>query len=482
MDTLKIALLIGLCSLTGFSQTPQLYKELYDSYDRYKVEDFDQRRIKHNQVKEHLKELGSNDLFRLRQVGTSIEGRELYLLSAGEGKTQVFLWSQMHGDESTATRALFDIFNFLKSEDFKAEKDKLFSELTIHFLPMLNPDGAEKFTRRNALGIDVNRDALRLQSPEGQTLKRIRDSLDADYGFNLHDQSKYYNASRTGNPATISFLAPAYNYEKSINEVRGNALKLIVEMNKHLQEYIPGQVGRYNDDFEPRAFGDNIQKWGTSTILIESGGYQNDPEKQEIRKLNYSMILAALFAIAEGDFLENDIALYEEIPENDRMLFDLKITEVTYELLGNDYLLDIGINRREIDDEENLNFHYKSEVVDRGDLSTSYGYEEFNAEGYKIKMPQVYPQELTIGQVEELDHAAILRKGYAYLPVKDLGSDKKSSPFPFHLVSPGYKSGEELGSTFFLEKDGSIEYAVVNGFLLDLSKDELEIENALIIK
>src|SRR5690606_15254223 len=104
---------------------------------------------------------------------------------------------------------------------------------------------------------------------------------------------------------------------------RSNALRLIVEMNRHLQEYIPGQVGRYNDDFEPRAFGDNIQKWGTSTILIESGGYQNDPEKQEIRKLNYSMILAALFAIAEGDFLENDISQYEEIPENDRMLFDL---------------------------------------------------------------------------------------------------------------------------------------------------------------
>ncbi|GAH27551.1 unnamed protein product, partial [marine sediment metagenome] len=58
-----------------------------------------------------------------------------------------------------------------------------------------------------------------------------------------------------------------------------------------IQKYAPGQVGRYNDDFEPRAFGDNIQKWGTSTILIESGGFQNDTEKQEIRKLNYVSIL-----------------------------------------------------------------------------------------------------------------------------------------------------------------------------------------------
>ena len=59
-------------------------------------------------------------------------------------------------------------------------------------------------------------------------------------------------------------------------------MKIIVFMNDILQKYAPGQVGRYNDDFEPRAFGDNIQKWGTSTILIESGGYPNDIEKQEI--------------------------------------------------------------------------------------------------------------------------------------------------------------------------------------------------------
>ncbi|MGS0528184.1 M14 family zinc carboxypeptidase [Zobellia nedashkovskayae] len=253
---------------------------------------------------------------------------------------------------------------FFDSPDFKAEKQEILANCTLHFLPMLNPDGAEVFRRRNRLGIDINRDALRLQSPEGQTLKRVRDSLDADFGFNLHDQSTYYNAERTEKPATISYLAPAYNYEKDINEKRGNAMKVIVFMNNIIQKYAQGQVGRYNDDFEPRAFGDNIQKWGTSTILIESGGYLGDVEKQEIRKLNYVSILAAIYSIATENYKEIALEEYEKIPENDRKLFDLKIENATYSLLGKDYILDIGMNRLEVDKEEHNDFWYSSRILD----------------------------------------------------------------------------------------------------------------------
>ena len=276
---------------------------LYDSYSKYQETSMNKRRIKHQQIVPLINKYKAKKEYTVKKVGTSIEGKSISLISVGTGPTSVFLWSQMHGDEPTATQAIFDILNFLDSDDFTSEKEEILSKLTLHFLPMLNPDGAELFTRRNALGIDINRDALALQSPEGKILKKVRDSLDADFGFNLHDQSTYYNAERTEKPATISYLAPAYNYEKEINEVRGNAMKIIVFMNKVIQKYAPGQVGRYNDDFEPRAFGDNIQKWGTSAILIESGGFSNDPEKQEIRKLNYVSILSAIYTISNGSYV-----------------------------------------------------------------------------------------------------------------------------------------------------------------------------------
>ena len=53
----------------------------------------------------------------------------------------------------------------------------ILSTLTLHVVPMLNPDGAERFQRRNAQSIDINRDALRLQTPEGRALKALRDRL-----------------------------------------------------------------------------------------------------------------------------------------------------------------------------------------------------------------------------------------------------------------------------------------------------------------
>ncbi|MER3317341.1 MAG: M14 family zinc carboxypeptidase [Allomuricauda sp.] len=458
----------------------ELTSQLYGTYEDYKESSIGERRIKHADIQPLIQKFKTNPKFEVQKVGQSIQGRDLHLISIGSGDSNIFLWSQMHGNEPTATQAIFDILNFLDAPAFKAEKQEILSNLKLHFLPMLNPDGAEVFTRRNALGIDINRDALRLQSPEGQTLKRLRDSLDADFGFNLHDQSTYYNAERTEKPATISYLATAYNYEKDINEVRANAMKVIVYMNKIIQNYAPGQVGRYSDDFEPRAFGDNIAKWGTSLILIESGGYPGDPEKQEIRKLNYVSILSALYTIANESFKSISTEDYEKIPRNDRKLFDLKIENVTYELLGDDYILDLGIFNNEVDLEGHNQFYYQSSVADQGDLSTYYAYKTFDAHGYKIVPPKMAKVE-QIGDVMDLlkDGIAFVKtekpekSEFIHLPLIMVNKDFELKSF---RMQPG------INPIFFLEKDEKLTHAIINGFLIDLSKplNQQDIGNGLI--
>ncbi len=487
---LKFRILLFAFLFVGISygQENDITTALYETYGDFKEHSLNKRRIKHHQLQPLIAKIKSNKKYTVRKVGTSIEGRDLSLISIGSGEVDVFLWSQMHGNEPTATQAIFDIFNFLNGDTFSEEKEAILSNLKLHFLPMINPDGAEVYQRRNTLGIDINRDALRLQSPEGQTLKKVRDSLNAAFGFNLHDQSTYYNAEQTEKPATISYLAPPFNYEKDINEVRANAMKVIVFMNSIIQKYAPGQVGRYSDDFEPRAFGDNIQKWGTSAILIESGGYTNDVEKQEIRKLNYVSILSAIYTIANGTYKNIALEDYEKIPKNDRKLFDLKLTGVTYPLLDKDYILDIGIHRLEVDNENSTDFYYSSRVIDQGDLSTYYGYETLEASGYKIKAGTVAPTTITsIKALNKLNVFELLKLGHTYIRVIDIPSDENKTEVPIHAISENYKLPPlriEVGinPTFLLEKDGELHYAIINGFLIDLKTGRSNFKNAMILR
>ena len=469
-------------------QTGDFTSRLYETYDSYREGSLEDRRIKHADLQPLIDAIGNREGFEVRKVGSSIEERPLRLVSLGEGPVDIFLWSQMHGDEPTATQAIFDILNFMAAPEYEKEKGEILKAVRLHFLPMLNPDGAEVFQMRNTLGIDINRDALRLQSPEGRTLKRVRDSLQAEFGFNLHDQSTYYNAIRTPKPATISYLAPPFNYEKDINGVRSNAMKVIGFMNGIIQKYAPGQVGRYSDDFEPRAFGDNIQKWGTSAILIESGGFPEDPEKQMIRKLNYVSILSAIYAIASGSYADIPLEAYEAIPQNDRKLFDLKIEKVTYPLLGKEYIIDLGVQRPEVDEKDHEGFWNSSRIIDLGDLSTYYGYQTLDATGYRLQEAAVYPEELTdVDAVAKLDFWELLGKGIAYVRVANLPSDLTSSPYPVHLISGKYKlpsSRLQVGRnpTFFLEKGGKPAYAIINGFLYDIARREGAGRNSMVYR
>lgn len=464
---LSTVLIFAMCTDTQ----AQFDLELADSYLKYKETSITHRQFKHSQIESIVRQLPAP--FRVEQAGASIEGRNIYKVSIGSGSTTVLLWSQMHGDESTATMALMDMFRFFQASDqFDPLRRQLLRELTLVFLPMLNPDGAERFTRRNALGVDLNRDALRLQSPEAQILKRIRDELEADWGFNLHDQSRYYAAGRRPNTATISFLAPAYNYEKDINPIRNRAMQLIGLMNETLQQYIPGKVARYNDDFEPRAFGDNIQKWGTSTILIESGGLKGDPEKQEIRRLNFLVLLSALEVIAARRYETVDRSIYESLPFNDSGAFlDLVLREVEIERNGKWYTVDIGIRREEtmIDGES---VYANARIADQGDLSTYFAYENFSGQGYRASPGKVYPKPIADWSAfRRLDQKALWQQGYTAVIVENWSAEAANSRYLKVLPKKGkiddiiapYKS-----PGIVLRQNGQVKYVVVKGRLMKL--------------
>lgn len=262
---------------------------------------------------------------RVEEVGRSVEGRPIRTVSFGTGPTRVLMWSQMHGDESTATMALADIYAFVEGRPEHPVARTILDNLTVTTIPMLNPDGAQRFQRRNVYGIDINRDARALATPEGRTLKRVYDEVAPDFAFNLHDQDVGTRVGATDEGVAIALLSPAYDETRAVNDVRLRAMRVASVFRQAVEPLVGGHIARYDDTFNPRAFGDLTTTWGASAVLVEAGGWPGDPEKQYLRAVHFVGLLAALSAIADGSYASYDERIYHDLPHNGRSLPDLLV-------------------------------------------------------------------------------------------------------------------------------------------------------------
>lgn len=247
-------------------------------------------------------------------IGNSVLSHPIHCCQTGTGKIKILLWSQMHGNESTTTKALFDLFNLLSSETALASE--LLAHFTFYAVPMLNPDGSKRYTRENANGVDLNRDFCDLSQPESRALFALFEQIQPDYCFNLHDQRTIYGVGNSGKPATVSFLAPSFNDKCDINDTRETAMGVIAGMNKALQQFIPGQVGRFDDSFNINCAGDTFQVKKTPTILFEAGHYANDYQREATRKFIFMALVAGLNYIRKNITVHNRIEEYLNIPQN----------------------------------------------------------------------------------------------------------------------------------------------------------------------
>ncbi|HET7361616.1 MAG TPA: peptidase M14, partial [Salinimicrobium sp.] len=173
---------------------------------------------------------------------------------------------------------------------------------------------------------------------------------------------------------------------------------------------------------------------------------------------------------------------------NDRKLFNLKLTGLNYNLMGDTYILDLGINQMPIASEQVKNgVYYRGRIADQGDLSTYFGYKHKNVEGYTMVPGKIYPQIFNnLEELKPINFPSLLKQGYAYVKVLNVPKGKSFVYFPIQIVTDVFKVPEKLNvgnnPTFFLEKDGEIRAAVINGFYTDLKNPEKDVKNGLILK
>src|SRR5204863_616746 len=151
---------------------------------------------KHAEVQEFCEKLAkASPLIRLADMGVSAEGRKLPFMiladppiatpeeAAKSGKMVLFAMGNIHAGEVDGKEALLILMR-----DLALAKDRpLLKDLILVFAPNFNADGGDKFgnnrkgqagpdlvgTRHNAQNFDLNRDFIKLESPECQALARF---------------------------------------------------------------------------------------------------------------------------------------------------------------------------------------------------------------------------------------------------------------------------------------------------------------------
>lgn len=295
------------------------------------------------------------DVFKVSKIGESFQQRGIYKVRFGNGKIPILIWTQMHGNESTGTKALFDLMEFIKNPGKLVEmRDAMLHHLDITCIPMLNPDGALAYTRVNAQNIDLNRDVVDKKAIESQLLQDVLKEVNPVYCFNMHDQRTIFSVTNKNNPATISFLAPSEDKERTITKGRLKTMQVVQAMDKLLRNVIPNQIGRYTDEFYPTATGDNFQKMGHNTILIESGHYKGDYKREVSRKFTFLALLEGLYFISKNNKSKKLTSeAYFEIPENEKKYTDVLLKNVKL----NNNLVDVDLLFKEELVDGNLHFN-----------------------------------------------------------------------------------------------------------------------------
>lgn len=377
-----LVFLITILFLMNTIISAQSPKEFAEIWDKQHISNIMPSNVRHKDLQNYLEKLKTLGL-KVEEVGRSYADREIYQVEWGTGKLKVFMWSQMHGDEPTATSTLMDMLSFLQNNRKKLKwVETLEKSITLRVVPMLNPDGAELFQRRNLQSIDINRDARELNTPEGRLLKKLRDEWQPDIGFNLHNQNPLTTVGNTPNQAAISLLAVSGNLEGKTSEGHERNKRLCTLMINALNQFIKGHIGRYDDEYNPRAFGDRISEWGTPVILVETGALHGKDEMFLV-KLNFIAYLTALQALVDGSEKNADPKVYETLPFNGEGLYsaifrNANIINPSQSI--EPFVSDIAVNaERRRSNEESPMF-----VREVGDLSVFKGLDNYDVKDYYL--------------------------------------------------------------------------------------------------
>jgi hypothetical protein len=139
-----------------------------------------------------LKELCKSPRIQATSLGSTCKGRTIALAVARDPQVslrssrKLMIIARQHGNEPSGTEAVLALLRHLAATERQPELE-LLKRVTLVTIPMANPDGASASSRRNAAGVDLNRDWIALSQAESQAIERAYLQWRPDAVMDLHE-------------------------------------------------------------------------------------------------------------------------------------------------------------------------------------------------------------------------------------------------------------------------------------------------------
>jgi len=230
-------------------------------------------------------------------AGKSASGRNVYHVRMGEGKLRLLIVAGIHGTEPAPVNASVLLLDLLKERYPLGYNFEQLENVEVHLIPLANPDGFQlnyelfkrrgfephwshvwEEARRNAMGVDLNRDWMRLSQPETRAIHRVINEVEPHLVLDLHE---FY--ARGGCPPrwadeTEGFLSTLtdtpYNW---VNEYIGLVSEKVA---KEIAKSLPWRPKMRHFIAEAQEFpivpnnvlGSHVPFEGSAKVLVESWG------------------------------------------------------------------------------------------------------------------------------------------------------------------------------------------------------------------
>jgi hypothetical protein len=263
-------------------------------------------------------------LVRVQTFGTTEEGRPMPLVTLSNpavskpaerpaGRPVVFLLANIHGGEVEGKEAVQVLMRRLTGGDLRPLLDRM----VIVIAPIYNIDGNEAVDvmnrtaqygpvagvgrRENIKGLDLNRDYMKLESPEARALAAAFTAWDPHLVVDLHTTNGSYHGYHLTHsiPLNLSLSAKTLDYHR--NAMMPAIMKALESNHKSRAYYdgnfgrgnaAPGELRRWNAfDWRPRAGQNYVGFRNRLTILSEAYSYLPFKRRIEVTELFVEEIL-----------------------------------------------------------------------------------------------------------------------------------------------------------------------------------------------